>query len=300
VATIAPTAEKTVFEVRLTNFSGPFDLLLNLISRRELDITEIALAEVTDEFIAHIRRIQAAEGEWKLDEASEFLVVAATLLDLKAARLLPAGAVEDEEDIALLEARDLLFARLLQYRAFKEMARHLAERFEMEDARHSRNAPLEPQFSRLLPELLWKHSPEEFAALAAKILSPRQEKPAKVSIEHLHAPPVSVRDQAVVLQNLLLARGPLSFRQLTEDADSRLLLVVRFLALLDLFRDGAISFEQAAPLSELVVRWSAGELSRPADRLTGDVEGGGIPEDGARRSVPGRVQRNGLEVARYG
>lgn len=277
-------AAPTVFEVQLTNFSGPFDLLLNLISRRELDITEIALAQVTDEFIAHIRRSQAAEGEWKLDEASEFLVVAATLLDLKAARLLPAGAVEDEEDISLLEARDLLFARLLQYRAFKEMARLLATRLEEEDARHPRDVPLEPEFTRLLPELVWKHSPEEFAALATKVLAPRQEPPTEVGIDHLHSQPVSVRDQAMVLEGLLRTGGPLSFRQLTEDATSRLMLVVRFLALLEMFRDGAITFDQAAPLSELRVRWSAKDdrwtiEEPPGDAGYGTDEAG--PADGA-------------------
>jgi segregation and condensation protein A len=266
-------ADQTVFAVQLANFSGPFDLLLNLISRRELDITEIALAQVTDEFIAHIRRIQAAEGEWRLDEASEFLVVAATLLDLKAARLLPAGAVEDEEDIALLEARDLLFARLLQYRAFKEMARQLAARLEEEDTRYARDVPLEPHFTRLLPELVWKHSPEEFAAIATKVLAPRQEQPAEVAIGHLHAPTVSVREQALVVQDLLQGRGPLSFRELTEDTRSRMVLVVRFLALLELFRDGAVTFDQPAPLSDLLVSWSAGDERWTADLLTGDVEG---------------------------
>ncbi|WP_104182222.1 ScpA family protein [Arthrobacter sp. B0490] len=273
-------ADQTVFEVQLANFSGPFDLLLNLISRRELDITEIALAQVTDEFIAHIRRIQAAEGEWRLDEASEFLVVAATLLDLKAARLLPAGAVEDEEDIALLEARDLLFARLLQYRAFKEMARRLATRLEEEDTRYARDVPLEPAFTSLLPELVWKHSPADLAALAAKLLAPRQEQPAEVSIGHLHAPPVSVRDQALVVQDLLRSRGPLSFRQLTEDAGSRMVLVVRFLALLELFRDGAVSFDQQAPLSELLVSWSADDERWTADPPRNDVEGTDLVHSG--------------------
>ncbi|WP_247828735.1 segregation and condensation protein A [Arthrobacter antioxidans] len=278
----AGAGARQVFEVQLTNFSGPFDLLLNLISRRELDITEIALAQVTDEFIAHIRRIQAAEGEWKLDEASEFLVVAATLLDLKAARLLPAGAVEDAEDVALLEARDLLFARLLQYRAFKEMARHLAARLEEEDARHPRDAPLEPHFTRLLPELLWRHSPEEFAAIAARVLAPREERPAEVGIGHLHAPAVSVREQALALRDLLQGRGALSFRHLTEDAASRLVLVVRFLALLELFRDGAVSFEQAAPLSELLVRWSTEDGPWAADAMTSDDEGAADMRDDER------------------
>jgi segregation and condensation protein A len=284
-----PAPGNAVFEVQLSNFSGPFDLLLNLISRRELDITEIALAQVTDEFIAHIRRIQAAEGEWKLDEASEFLVVAATLLDLKAARLLPAGAVEDEEDIALLEARDLLFARLLQYRAFKEVARHLAARLEEEDARHPREVPLEPEFTRLLPELIWKHSPEEFAVLAAKVLTPRQEQPTEVGIEHLHSPPVSVRDQAAVLQDLLRTRGPMSFRQLTADAESRLVLVVRFLALLELFRDGAVSFEQAEPLAELMVRWSAEDERWVAELYVSDFEDQG-PDRGQDRGQMEGVQ----------
>ncbi|WP_434991841.1 segregation and condensation protein A [Arthrobacter sp. Ld5] len=272
--TPAEAAARPVFAVQLTNFSGPFDLLLNLISRRELDITEIALAQVTDEFIAHIRRMQAADGDFRLDEASEFLVVAATLLDLKAARLLPAGAVEDADDVALLEARDLLFARLLQYRAFKEMARHLAARLEEEDTRHPREVPLEPQFTRLLPDLVWRHSPEEFAAIAARVLEPREEPPAEVGLGHLHAAAVSVREETLLLQELLQGRGALSFRQLTEGAASRLVLVVRFLALLELFRDGAISFEQTAPLSELVVRWRAGDGQGAAGADTGDDERG--------------------------
>ncbi len=282
--TAGVTGGRTTFEVQLTNFNGPFELLLNLISRRELDITEIALAQVTDEFIAYIRRARTADGHWRLDEASEFLVVAATLLDLKAARLLPAGAVENEDDIALLEARDLLFARLLQYRAFKEMARQLATRLEEEGARFPRDVALEPEFTHILPELVWRHSPEEFAALAVKVLAPRQERPTSVGIEHLHAPAVSVREQALVLQDLLRTRGPLSFRQLTEDAASRLVLVVRFLALLDLFRDGAISFDQAAPLSELVVRWNAEDARWTAELLTNDGEG---PEQAAIGSGAG-------------
>jgi segregation and condensation protein A len=273
----AAPAGTTVFAVRLPNFSGPFDLLLTLISRRELDITEVALAQVTDEFIAHIHHIKETEGEWKLDEASEFLVVAATLLDLKAARLLPTGHVEDEEDIALLEARDLLFARLLQYRAFKEMARQLGERLEEEGARLPRSVPLEAEFTRLLPDLVWRHSPEEFAALAAKVLAPRAEVPSDVSIEHLHAPPVSVREQAVLLEHLLRGKGPVSFRHLTEDASTRSVLVVRFLALLELFRDGAVSFDQAVPLGELCVRWTAESDTWSTDALTSDFEG----DDGA-------------------
>lgn len=252
-----PTTAPSVFAVQLTNFSGPFDLLLTLISRRELDVTEIALAEVTDEFIAHIRHLQAVEGQWKLDEASEFLVVAATLLDLKAAKLLPAGTgvVEDEGDIALLEARDLLFARLLQYRAFKEMARELFHRLEEEAERHPRDAPPEPEVLALLPELRWRSTAEDFAALAARVLAPRGEEPAVVETGHLVSAQVSIGEQSAVLAELLQLNGAMTFGQLTRDGSSAAVLVARFLALLDLFRDGSVSFDQAAPLAELRVSW---------------------------------------------
>jgi segregation and condensation protein A len=258
---------KAVFEVNLANFTGPFDLLLGLITKRELDITEIALAEVTDEFISHIRRIQAEQGAWALDEASEFLVVAATLLDLKAARLLPRGEVEDDEDIALLEARDLLFARLLQYRAFKEISRQLAERLEVEGDRYPRSTPLEPRFAAVLPELIWQTTPEQLAALAAGALQPRETVPPEVRVDHLHGTPVSVREQAELLGAMLRGSGPLSFRELTADADGTLVVVVRFLALLEMFRDAVIDFEQESPLGELRVRWSGSASSWSVESL---------------------------------
>ncbi|NJC22035.1 segregation and condensation protein A [Arthrobacter pigmenti] len=259
-ASLPPEAAGTVrFEVRLDNFSGPFDLLLSLISKHELDITEIALARVTDEFIGYIRALSAAGDDFSLDEASEFLVIAATLLDLKAARLLPSGEVEDEEDIALLEARDLLFARLLQYKAFKEIARFLGERLVEESRRFPRDVALEPGYAAMMPELSWRMSPPDFAALAAKALEPREPAPTEVGIGHLHAPAVSVREQADILGHRLQEHGTLSFRQLTADADSLLVVVARFLALLEMFRDTVITLDQAAPLGELTVRWSAGE-----------------------------------------
>ncbi|AMM32446.1 chromosome segregation protein ScpA [Sinomonas atrocyanea] len=246
------------FEVRLENFTGPFDLLLGLIAKHRLDITEVALATVTDDFIAYTRALQAKGEDWALDEASEFLVIAATLLDLKAARLLPQGAVEDEEDVARLEARDLLFARLLQYRAFKEIAGIFAATLDAEARRFPRSVTLEPAFAALLPELVWRHTPEQFAALAAKAFAPKEAPPSEVGTEHLHAPPVSVREQAELIGLRLQGSGPLSFRALTADAESRLVVVARFLALLELFRDRAVAFEQAAPLAELSVRWTAG------------------------------------------
>src|SRR5487761_600607 len=180
------------FEVHLDVFEGPFDLLLALISKHKLDITEVALSQVTDEFIGYIRAL--ADG-WDLDQASYFLVVAATLLDLKAARLLPAGEVEDEEDLALLEARDLLFARLLQYRAYKEVAATFAGRMAVQARRFTRRVPMEPRFAELLPEVLLGLGPVEFAAIAARALTPRE--PPRVPTDHIHSPVITVRDQAV-------------------------------------------------------------------------------------------------------
>ncbi|HEV7167220.1 MAG TPA: ScpA family protein [Micrococcaceae bacterium] len=256
------------FSVRLDNFTGPFDLLLGLISKHELDITEVSLARVTDEFIGYIRNLQRSGQDWTLDEASEFLVIASTLLDLKAARLLPSGEVESDEDIALLEARDLLFARLLQYRAFKAVAALIGSRIADEGDRVPRLVTLEPHLAALLPELLWRHTPEQFAALAAKALTPREAAPTEVSLAHLHAPAVSVREQAGILGAMLRAGTSLSFRALIAEAESTLLVVARFLALLEMFRDSVVAFEQASPLGELTVRWSAGDVGWDGARLS--------------------------------
>ncbi|OMH23461.1 segregation/condensation protein A [Tersicoccus phoenicis] len=269
------------FTVRLENFTGPFDLLLNLISKHELDITEVALAVVTDEFVQYIRRLQASGQDWALDEASEFLVVAATLLDLKAARLLPAGEVENEEDIALLEARDLLFARLLQYRAFKEVARLIGDRLTAESSRHPRLVALEPQFAALLPELILKTTPEDFAALAAKAFAPKPATPTEVGLTHLHAPAVSVREQAEILAHRLRdATGAVSFRALVADADTTLVVVARFLALLEMYRDQVVAFDQVAPLGELTVHWRSPDTAWTAEELTEeyDTDDGGENE----------------------
>jgi segregation and condensation protein A len=251
------------FEVHLDVFEGPFDLLLGLISKHKLDITEVALSQVTDEFIAYIR---ARAGGWDLDQASYFLVVAATLLDLKAARLLPAGEVEDEEDLALLEARDLLFARLLQYRAYKEVAAVIAGRMAAAARRYARRVPMEPRFADLLPEVLLGLGPAEFARIAALTLTPR---PAPVvTTDHIHIPRTSVREQAEILAGRLRVAGRASFRALTADAAGTYEVVARFLALLDLYRDGNVTFEQLVPLGELLVTWAgsqAGPLAQPGE-----------------------------------
>jgi segregation and condensation protein A len=260
----APEAEGSPrFTVRLTNFEGPFDLLLQLISKHKLDVTEIALSTVTDEFIAHLR---ALGDELDLDQASEFLVVAATLLDLKAARLLPAAEVEDEEDLELLEARDLLFARLLQYKAYKEVAAFLREREGVAARRFARDVALEPRFADLMPEVLLGVTPRQFAALAARALTPRA--PQTVSVTHLHAPPVSVAEQLLAVRNQLIRQRTASFRVLTADCTHTLEIVARFLALLELYRQQRVVFEQVTPLGDLTVRWTGGEIvdeATPAD-----------------------------------
>jgi segregation and condensation protein A len=241
------------FEVHLDVFEGPFDLLLALISKHKLDITEIALSSVTDEFIGYIRA--KADG-WDLDQASYFLVVAATLLDLKAARLLPAGEVDDEEDLALLEARDLLFARLLQYRAYKEVAAVLASRMAAAARRFPRRVPVEPRFADLLPEVLLGLGPAEFAAIAARTLAPRRS--PVVSTAHLHMPLTSVRDQVSLLSARLAQLRRATFRHLAADCRGTYEVVARFLAVLELYREGRVGLDQLAPLGDLYVSWAPG------------------------------------------
>ena len=246
-------AEAGGFAVHLDNFEGPFDLLLSLISKHKLDITEVALSRVTDEFIAHVKAIGKV---WDLEQTTSFLVVASTLLDLKAARLLPQGDVEDEEDLALLEARDLLFARLLQYKAFKQVAGVLERRLAGESRRHPRAVGLEERFAGLLPEVLIGIGLDQFAALAARALEPKPE--LEVSLHHIHAPQVSVREQATLMLDRLQRHGTMTFRALCGDAPDTLTRVARFLALLELFREGPIAFDQVSPLGELTVRWTGG------------------------------------------
>lgn len=241
------------FSLHLDNFDGPFDLLLQLISRHKMDITEIALGTVTDEFISYIKQLENSENGWDLDKTTEFLVVAATLLDLKAAKLLPSGQIDDEADLALLEARDLLFARLLQYRAFKELSAIFAERIEREEKSFARLVALEPHFAQLLPEVLIGVGAQRFAAIANRVLAPKTT--PTFSIEHIHRPLVSVAEQALKVVEHLRRASRVSFRALIADADSTLVVVARFLALLELYREGVVRFEQVVSLGELQISW---------------------------------------------
>lgn len=267
----------TGFTVRLDNFTGPFDLLLQLIGKHKLDVTEVALHQVTDDFLAHIR---AMGDDWDLDEVSEFLVVAATLLDLKAARLLPSASVEDEEDLALLEARDLLFARLLQYQAFKQAAGHLAGLAEVGATRWPRAVSLEPQYAQALPELVLGIGPQRLAALAAKALAPKP--PPVVSTAHVHQERVSVREHAAALREQLLRIGTGSFRALCGDCRTTLEMVARFLALLELYREGLVNFDQVQALGELTVRWTGGD--RPVELTIDEYAGSPGATDGGQHT----------------
>jgi segregation and condensation protein A len=257
------------FRVSLSNFDGPFDLLLSLIGKRELDITDVALSAVTDEFLGYLASL---DGPEELDAASEFLVVAATLLDMKIVGLLPQGEFVDAEDVALLEARDLLFARLLQYRAFKEVSGWLGEKLEFEGLRHPRAVPLEKKYLTSIPELRWTLSAEDFAALALLALAPKEI--PLVGLDHLHAPLVSIREQTAHVIALLKTGGPVSFRSLIAGVTERGVVVARFLGILELYRQSALTFEQLEPLGELTLQWAAGDFGDEQLAHLGDEWGG--------------------------
>jgi segregation and condensation protein A len=271
------------FNVKLNQFEGPFDLLLSLIAKHELEVTALALHIVTDDFLQYIKN---QGSQWDLDEATEFLVIAATLLDLKTARLLPSGEVEDEEDIARLEARDLLFARLMQYKAFKDVSIWLNDQLSIESKRFARSVSLEPQFANLLPEVLLGLGPNELARLAAKAMEVKTI--PSVSLSHLHAPAVSVREQAGIIVERLRRVGATTFRSLISGVEVPVV-VARFLAVLELFRESQITLEQESPLADLYIRWVGSEqgeieltdefdsdtkLSLVADTNTEEVQNG--------------------------
>lgn len=272
------------FTVRLENFDGPFDLLLGLIAKRQMDITAVALAAVTDEFITYVKTLSAEDGTYSpqaLDESSHFVLVAATLLDLKAAQLLPSGEVESEEDIAALEARDLLFARLLQYRAFKEIAAHIRTTAEENAGRFPRSPGTDPELSGLLPELVWRTSPEDLAAIAQRAFDLPEVEPDDVRLEHLHAHAVNIRDEVASMTQMLRGSGSLSFAELIADAPNQLVVVVRFLGLLELFRDRDVELLQESPLGELTVTWAGAETgeSAAAARAAAEWDQGQAEED---------------------
>ena len=273
-------AKEAGFSVHLENFEGPFDLLLQLISRHKMDVTEVALGAVTDEFISYIRNLESA---WDLDQATEFLVVAATLLDLKAAKLLPSGEIEDESDLALLEARDLLFARLLQYRAFKEIASIFNDRITRQEKTFPRLVALDPKFAELLPEVLIGVSPARFAAIAGRVLAPKL--PPVIGIEHIHRPLVSVAEEAAKMVEELRKSGRVTFRHLISGLSDTLVVVARFLGILELYREGVVRFEQVVALGELQITWTGS--AEGAVEVSDEFD---IPQE-----AQGEVETNGDE-----
>ena len=266
------------FQVNLTNFTGPFDLLLQLIGKQKLEITELSLSKVTDEFISYIR---AMGDQWDLDEVSEFLVVAATLLDLKAAKLLPQADIEDDEDLALLEARDLLFARLLQYKAYKELAAVIAALDAESGKGFPRAVKLEPRYAEALPDLVLGIGADRLAQLAVKAFGP---KPIPVvAIDHIHMVRVSVREHAQILRDKLLRLRTATFRSLCADCQSVLEVVARFLALLELYREGLVAFDQMAALGELTIQWTGDDAV--VTELAIDEYGDDEPKDKTAEEV---------------
>ncbi|MBP1325933.1 segregation and condensation protein A [Leucobacter exalbidus] len=251
-------ARSREFRVSLDVFDGPFDLLLTLIGKHELDITDVSLSLVTDEFIGYLAGLDAEDSD-QLNHASEFLVVAATLLDLKIASLLPQGEAVDAEGIALLEARDLLFARLLQYRAFKLASAWFRDRLVIEGERHARQVALEPKFRSADPELEFSLTAADFAAIAQLAFTPREI--PTVGLEHLHAPLVSIREQAAIVVTALRGGPAQSFRELISGVHERGVIVARFLAILELYRRDAVTFTQLEPLGELIVHWNSDSWS---------------------------------------
>lgn len=235
------------FAVTLDVFAGPFSVLLSLIARRKLDVTEVALAEVTDEFIKFIR----AQDRYDLSEVSEFLVVAATLLELKASRLLP-GAEIGDEDVELLEKRDILFAKLLQYRAYKEASSILSELIAAQSKTAPRDVPLEPEYRDALPEIDLTVSVEQLAMLAAQAITRRHEEPT-VFVEHLHRSLVSVESQIAYLKAELADARQHSFQELCEDAPDVPTIVSRFMAVLELMRAGTVEVSQKEALATILV-----------------------------------------------
>jgi segregation and condensation protein A len=266
----APERPGRSFRVRLDNFDGPFDLLLQLISAQRMDVTEIALHRVTDEFIEHIR---AMGPDWDLDQATEFLVVAATLLDLKAARLLPGADAEDAADLALLESKDLLFARLLAYRAYQQVAALFAELQASALRRFPRAVTLEDRYLGLLPEVRIGLDPEAFAALATAVFAPKPP-PPQVSVDHLHSTPESVAEHTAAMRELLSAAGRASFSDLVAGC-TVMQVVARFLGLLNMYRAGDVLFDQDEPMALLTVRWTR---AAAADAVPDAVPDGLIEE----------------------
>jgi segregation and condensation protein A len=239
------------YVVRTEVFEGPFDLLLHLIARQQVDIWQVSLSRITEDYLAEIRRMH----ELNLEVATEFLVVAATLLELKAARLLPSPDGEPDEVESLLEERDLLFARLLQYRAYKQVAELLGERIAGQLGYVPRRVGAEELLERVVPNLLAGVRPEELARLAAGAFIPRPV--SELNTEHIAPARLTVSEAVAELAGRLRHGGPVAFASLVGSGAPRIEVVINFLALLELYKRSLIELDQTATFGAITVRWSA-------------------------------------------
>lgn len=280
----ADQATAPVFTVSLDNYSGPFDALLSMISRRQLDLTEVALGEVTGEFLAFVRTLDMRDD---MDQASGFLDVASVLVEAKSAALLPdtGSDLPDEHNLEALRERDLLFARLLQYRAFKQAGADFRMRIEDNAGWFAHPATVDPEVAERLPELAWTLDAEGLARLAARALAnaPRR----TVSVEQLHVPPADLREQSRLVMRALSAApdGEATFDELTADAADSAEVVARFLALLAFFKQGFVRFRQDGPYGTLRLKWVGGAAEPDNAGGAGDAAAGGVP-DMVRALIP--------------
>ncbi len=248
------------YQVRLEVFEGPFDLLLHLIAKRELDIYEVSLAQITEEYLEHLRTMT----ELDLEVATGFLLVAATLIELKASRLLPGTRADDDELMAMAE-RDVLIARLLEYRAFKDAAERLAAMIVANAGYAGREAGPGSDFSHLLPDVLARVKPQELADIAVGALTPKR--PPRVDVSHITPIRATVGEAAIEIGAILRDRGRATFRELTTTTPHRIDVVVRFLALLELYKRGYVELTQLGTFGDIEATWTA-----PEDASLRDIE----------------------------
>lgn len=249
------------FRVNLEVYSGPFDALLGMIANNKLELTEVSLSSITEEFLTYVRGLDFTKN---MDEASAFLDIASILVEAKSVAILPGGedSQHDEQSLEVLRERDLLFARLLQYRAYKQAAGDFRARIAANSGRFPHPAAMDEGIAAMLPELVWTLTPLELAQLAAQVIA--NAPASEVSIHQLHVPLVDLRAQSLVVRDRLIAalesKGDqsISFSELTRDCTSRIEVVARFMAVLVFFKQGVLQYQQDGPFAELHLRWVPG------------------------------------------
>jgi segregation and condensation protein A len=247
------------YVVKTEVFEGPFDLLLHLIARQRVDLWQVSLSRITEDYLAEVRRMR----QLNLEVATEFLVVAATLLELKAARLLPSPDADADEVEAALEERDLLFARVLQYRAYKHVAGLFGARLAEQAAYFPRRVGAEDVLRHIVPALLVGVAPAELARLAAAALTPAP--PPQVTTTHIAPPRLSVAEAVTSLAQRLHDRGTSTFEELVGRQAVPIEVVVALLAVLELYKRSLVELDQTSTFGEIAVRWTGGDLVDPID-----------------------------------